>query len=61
MAKKKEPNYLLWYIISVTVTLILHYFLLNSSNLMPIIQVAISFAIFTVIMGIIISVVEKKK
>jgi len=56
----KEPNYLLFYLVSVLIALVAHYFLFSKTNLHPTLQVFISFLIFSASMGIITLIGEKK-
>jgi len=56
----KEPNYILFYLISMIISLIAHYFLLSKTNLHPTLQVFISLLIFTLFLGGISMLDERK-
>ena len=52
MKRKKEPNYLLTYLISIVLSLLIHYFFIANSSIHTTLQVFIVFVIFTIFMGI---------
>ena len=50
---KKEPNYVLRFVISISIVLLIHYFLISRFNIHPTLHVLISFILFWIILAII--------
>ena len=60
-SKNKEPNYFLWYILSVAMTLLFNYLFIANIKTHPTMQLFLSFLFFTFLLGGIMILVEKVK
>jgi len=61
MAKRKDFHDLLRFLISLIIVLVLHYFFISKYLLHPTLHVAISLAMFWIILGIIAQLPIRKK
>lgn len=61
MAKTKEPNYSLMFVLGVAIVLILHYFIISKFSLHPTLHVFISFILFWAWFTIIAMLPKKNK
>ena len=57
---KKEPNYVLRFVISISIVLLIHYFLISRFNIHPTLHVLISLILFWIILAIISFIPVKK-
>ena len=59
MKKRKEPNYLLIYVLSLIITIGLHYLIFSGISIHPTINLIIGFFIFTIVMALIMGIAER--
>ena len=60
MKKKQEPNYGLLYLIAIVATSLIHYFILSRMDLHSTIHLIVGLFIFSVIMGALLGIVERR-
>ena len=61
MAKAKEPNYVLIFVLGIIVVLILHYFVILRFDLHPTVQVFISFILLWIWLAVVAMLPRKNK
>jgi len=61
MVNRREPNYVLIFLLGVIIVLIIHYFIILRFNLHPTLQVFISFILFWIWLSIVAMIPKKDK